>query len=333
MKERLLRVIDKTRSWKLILHNNPDPDAIASAYAFSHLLTKFGKKSKIFYKGLIGRAENNEMVKRLKISLHPFEKANITRESNIAMFDCQPGAGNQPLSKKYIPKIVIDHHKLRRESSKAEFADIREGIGSSSTIVGEYYKSFNFEPDNKVATALYYGMKTDTFNFTRDFTKVDVNILNFIISFVSLRLMGKIENPSLSKEYFKKLSFAYNNAKIYKRAMIIDMEKVTYPDICAEIADLSIRMKDISWVLVFSCYNNGLYFSIRTRSRQKIAGKLAVSITKGLGSGGGHESSAGGMIQVKDIDEYFLKKELVIKRFLKKLRIPISEGVDFIPND
>lgn len=112
MKDELLKVIEKTRSWKLILHNNPDPDAIASAYAFSFLLQNLGKRATIYYSGIIGRAENKELIKRLGIQLHGIETITLKESMNIAMFDCQPGAGNQPLKRGIIPKIVVDHHKL-----------------------------------------------------------------------------------------------------------------------------------------------------------------------------------------------------------------------------
>jgi nanoRNase/pAp phosphatase (c-di-AMP/oligoRNAs hydrolase) len=332
MKEKLLRILEKTRSWKLILHNNPDPDAIASAFGFSYLLSKIGKRSKIFFNGIIGRTENKEMVKRLKIPLNPIDSVKFSKDSNIAMFDCQPGAGNQPLPKNIIPKIVIDHHKLRKESKKATLADIREGIGSSSSIVASYFQLFDIEPNSRVATAFFYGLKTDTFNFTRDFTKFDLEILNFIMPFTSMKLIGKIENPPINKDYFKKLCFAYHNALLFDKAIVINMEKVSYPDISAEIADLTVRMKGIKWVIVFSFFNNSIYFSIRTKSTQKIAGKLAVTIVKGLGSGGGHENSAGGMVKLNDYSEYENCKDMLLKRFLKKLKISTKEGVEFIPN-
>ncbi len=324
MTEKLLKVIDKTRSWKLIVHNNPDPDAIASAYGFSYLLSKFGKRGVIYYGGIVGRAENKEMLKRIGIQLRPLESLKLNNSMNIAMFDCQPGAGNQPLPRNIIPKVVIDHHKLRHDSKKALFCDVREGIGSSSSIVASYIKALNLELPPKTATALYYGLKTDTFDFTRDFTKTDLNILNFIIEKVSMKLIGKIENPPLSREYFKKLCKGLEQANIFEQALIADLEKVSYPDLCAEIAELSIRMRDIKWSIVFSFFKNQLYFSIRTKSTQKIAGKIAVAIVKNLGSGGGHENSAGGSVKVDNPNDYAEVKEILVNRFLKRLKIKNS---------
>ncbi len=328
--ELLLKVIENTRSWKLILHNNPDPDAIASAFAFSHLLSHFKKSSKIYYRGIIGRSENKEMIKRLRINLHPFKNLKFRKNMNIALFDCQVGAGNQPLSKEIIPKIVIDHHPLRKDSKKAAFADIRENIGSSSTIVAEYLRAFDIPLNIRVATALYYGLKTDTNNFTRDFTKLDLEIMQYILDTASMKLIGKIENPPLTKEYYKKICIALKNVTIYQKAIITDLGKVTYPDISAEVADFLIRMKNINWVLVLSYFEENLFFSIRTKSRQKIAGKLAVYIVKNIGSGGGHENSAGGMVAVETMEKYIKIRDTLTNKFLTKLKLNKEKGVSLL---
>ena len=107
--------------------------------------------------------------------------------------------------------------------------------------------------------------------------------------------------------------------EIIEKALISDAGKVPYPDVTAQIADLVIRLRDVNYALIFSYFDNSLYFSIRTKSRKKIAGKLATTIVKGLGSGGGHENSAGGTIKVEDYDEYERIKNLVKERYLKKV--------------
>ncbi len=330
MKEKLLKILSGTRSWKLVVHNNPDPDAIAAAYGFSYLLNKLGKRSKIYYKGIIGRAENKEMVKRLKINLQPIENNIFSKEMNIALFDSQPFSGNQPFQNRLFPKIVVDHHPLKSQTKKCEFYDVRENYGSSSTIIAEYLKEFEMEISEKVATAFYYGLKTDTFNFTRGFTKYDLNMLNLFIDKVSLNIIGKIENPVLPKDYYRKICVSIKNIKIFDKAVITDVGKINYPDISAEIADFLIRMNNVNWVMVFSYFNESLYFSIRTKSRQKIAGKLALYVVKNLGSGGGHENSAGGMVEVENYEDYSAIVGKLSKRFLKRLKLNTVEPTNII---
>jgi nanoRNase/pAp phosphatase (c-di-AMP/oligoRNAs hydrolase) len=55
----LLAAVRDTDSLLILTHNNPDPDAIASAVALNFLLAnKLGVESHIAYEGIIGRAEN-----------------------------------------------------------------------------------------------------------------------------------------------------------------------------------------------------------------------------------------------------------------------------------
>ena len=317
--EKFLELIRKTKRWNIILHNNPDPDCIGASFALQFIFNNFKIKSKLFYNGIIGRAENKELVRVLKINLYPFSELKLNRNSNFALIDSQFGSKNQPLNKNYIPKIVIDHHPPKKSLKKVEYVDIRPEIGSTSTILTEYLKKLEIIPNKKVATALYYGIKTDTAGFTRNFTHKDEEAINFLHDYVCFKYLGKIEHPQLNKNYYKMTCEALNRTEFIKNVIISDVGKADYPDICAEIADYFVRMKGISWVLVFSEFENNLYFSIRTRSRLKIAGKIAISLTRGIGSGGGHNTYAAGVIPFKDEIEKEEVKQKLKEKFLKKV--------------
>ncbi|MGB3862231.1 MAG: hypothetical protein WA915_09095 [Candidatus Aminicenantaceae bacterium] len=65
-----LRKLPPKKRVLILPHDNPDPDAIASAWGLSYLLKKkLGLASTIAYSGLIGRTENRELVRELKIPL------------------------------------------------------------------------------------------------------------------------------------------------------------------------------------------------------------------------------------------------------------------------
>ncbi len=317
--EKFLELLKEKKRWNIILHNNPDPDCIASSFGLHFIFQQYKIKSRLFYNGIIGRAENKEMIKVLKIPLKHINDLKFNKKSNFALLDAQFGSQNQPLPKQYIPKIVIDHHPLKKQSLKATYVDIRPDYGSTSTIIGEYLKKLNIEPETKVATALYYGIKTDTAGFTRNFTEKDANVLDFIHNYVSFKLLGKIEHPPLNKNYYQKTCEALNNAIFCKNVIISDVGEADYPDICAEIADYFIRMKNKNWVLVFSEFENNLYFSIRTKSKYKIAGKVAIYLTRGIGSGGGHNTYAAGVIPLEGVENKEELKEKLKEKFLKRV--------------
>lgn len=333
MLSKLLSTINNRKDWVLLTHNNPDPDTIAGAFAFSNLLHQLGKRSKIYYSGVIGRAENKEMIKLLKIKLNHISNITLTNRMNIALFDSQPLNGNQPIPHSIIPKIVIDHHPFKKSTTKSQFYDVKDNVGSTSTIIAGYFNELKLEMKQDIATALYYGLKTDTNNFTRDCSSKDIEIFRFLNENTSFKIIGKIENPLLSKEYYKTMSIALQNIKILGKAAFSDLLKVPYPDLSAEIGDFFIKRKGINWVLVFSYYCDNLYFSIRTKSRQKIAGDLAVYLVKNLGSGGGHDHSAGGMINVKNFDSYIATKDILINRFINKLNLNKAGTGDLFTSD
>ena len=93
-----LRKLPSKKRVLILPHENPDPDAIASAWGLSYLLKKkLGLTSTIIYSGLIGRAENRALVKHLNIPLVNYDPHVFESEQSIVMVDSQPYTGNNPL--------------------------------------------------------------------------------------------------------------------------------------------------------------------------------------------------------------------------------------------
>jgi nanoRNase/pAp phosphatase (c-di-AMP/oligoRNAs hydrolase) len=153
----------------VLCHNNPDPDTIASAFAFSHLLTtKLGVKCIMGYGGMVTRAENKAMIQRLQINLRSLSAIEHSEYYGVALIDAQPATGNNLwVTKNEAPLIVIDHHPLRKLSLKADFHDVRKGYGATSTIMTEYFIASGIIPPKRVANALLYGIKSDTNSLLR----------------------------------------------------------------------------------------------------------------------------------------------------------------------
>ena len=114
----------------ILPHNDPDPDAIASAVALRHLLAEqAGVDGRIAYKGIIGRAENRALVRYLDYPLQRQTGPDLRQAWPIALVDTQPGAGNNALPAHVTPTIVFDHHPYREATASAAFADVRPGLG------------------------------------------------------------------------------------------------------------------------------------------------------------------------------------------------------------
>ena len=150
-------------------HNFPDPDAIASAYGLSVLLDRYGISSSICYRGRIERYTTNGLVERLGIKMMNIESASsLNPNDEIILVDSQKGNTNI-IDTDGDEIICIDHHPTFENSRNViyRYADIRPELGACSTIIAEYYIENNVPFDTKVATALIYGIKSDTMGLSR----------------------------------------------------------------------------------------------------------------------------------------------------------------------
>ncbi len=300
MINKLLEAVKSKRKVLIQTHNNPDPDTIAAAFALKNLLNvTLKKRVTIAYMGIIGRAENREMVKLCKIDMHLMSKLNVARYDYLIVVDTQPGAGNVYDVKERRPDAIIDHHNIRAASSCSAFQDIRVHYGSTSTIVAEYYKTLNIIPDTNTATALYYGIKTDTFGTGRGNTQADMDMISYVYPYVSPGKLTKIETPDLPRYYFKNIKKAIEQSVIIDTVLLCDLGEVRNADLIAEMSDFLLRMRDIKCTFVVGKIEDTCFFSLRYKTSKKSVGHIAISIVKGIGYGGGHMKSAGGQVPLR----------------------------------
>jgi nanoRNase/pAp phosphatase (c-di-AMP/oligoRNAs hydrolase) len=316
----LISQVGQKRRILVVCHNNPDPDTIASAAALRSIFHhNHRRKVTICYGGIIGRAENRQLTRRLKIDMIPIRDIDFRDYSVICMVDTQPGTGNNSMPKDIQPHIIIDHHPLKNNTRKCPFYDVRPKYGSTSSIMTEYLRELNLQADKMLATALFYGLKTDTNGLLRSSGKPDLDAFNYLFPKIAPKTLASIENPRIPKSYFQKFADGINNSVQHGDVVISRMGKLNNPDIAAEMADFLLRMENIHWTLCFGEYRDELVMSVRTSLKGQWAGKVALKVLWGLGTGGGHEKAAGGRVNIAGItpEECRELKDKIIERFLK----------------
>lgn len=288
----------------ILCHNNPDPDCIGSASGMQFLLKRrFGVRSVLGYGGAITRAENQAMVHRLRIRLRQFAKLRPSTYYGIALVDGQPGTGNTLLEPQVAPLIVIDHHPLRKLSQKAPFCDVRTGYGATSTIVAEYLVAAGLTPTRSVAAALLYGIKTDTSSLGRGTQGVDFHAFNYLSAIANPRVIGWIEKPKLSQEYFQDYHRGLSRTVVYRDAAISYLGRIHAESIVPELADQLLRIEGVTWSFCMGAVGNSMVLSMRSSSRKLRAGRVITRLVGKHGFGGGHREMAGGYVPLDGIDE------------------------------
>jgi len=321
--QRLLEVAGAGDEILILPHNDPDPDAIASAVALKHLLEhRLGVQVTIAYRGIIGRAENRALVRYLGDPLRLETEYNVGHSSAlVALIDTQPGAGNNPLPPHAVADIVIDHHPWRETTAGVLFADVRSAVGATATILVEYLTAAGVELTPRLATALFYAIKTDTFSLGRSAGSEDVAAYFKLQPLLEAEQLFEIENARVPSEYFGQLHAALEAVRTYDDVIVAYVGLLAYPDLAAEIADLLLRLESARWVICLGQHGETLIMSARCRDSLGNAGQMVQVVVGTQGIAGGHGSMAAGYISLGDRTAASLAEE-VVRRALRYLGVP-----------
>lgn len=283
---------------QIVPHNDPDPDAISSALGIQYLLREaWGVEAPIVYGGIIGRAENRALVRYLD---NPLILLTEDRRNRPAiLMDTQPGAGNNPYPDASQVVAVIDHHPRLPETDFVPFADVRPELGSTASIIAEYLQLMQIPISKQLATALFYGIKSDTLCLARGAAEEDLAALLYVQTFIDKAALLQIERAQVSLEYFRAFHAALESSTVYGPVLFAYIGEMSYPDWAAEMADWFLRLDSIQWVVCMGTYDGTLYLSIRTRDMRGGAGRVARHVIGREGFAGGHGLAAGGQLPLR----------------------------------
>lgn len=306
----------------IVIHDHPDPDSLASAMALRHLFTmKLARVADIAFSGLIHRRENSVMAKELQIPLIPMASVRLRDYSMVCMLDTQPGTGNNSLPPGARVDLVIDHHPLRDATKGCRWVDIREGYGATATILYEYLVAQDIPFGTKLATALFYAIKSETQDLGREAGKHDREAYLRLFPLTNKRLLFEITHPKLPLEHFRVVFNAVRNGRIYGNALVITLGVIAFPEAVAEVADYLVRLEGIGTVLCMGVCEDAVILSMRTESHDLNAGEVMIRLVAGEGSAGGHGMSAGGRIVCASSDSEAAGKvqERLAQRFIAEM--------------
>jgi nanoRNase/pAp phosphatase (c-di-AMP/oligoRNAs hydrolase) len=273
----------------IMLQDDPDPDAIASALGLRVLLGRTRAGAPIATFGSIGRAENRTMARLLEIDVERITPRDVRRYDRIAMVDVQPSFFEERVFTDV--DLVIDHHP-DTVPVRAAIKDVRPSYGATSTIVTEYLRAADVKIPTRLATALLYGIKSDTQDLERGATRADVDAFAFLHALANHAALRRIERPELPEPAVDLLAHAISRRRIVDGAVIAHVGTVGYPELVAQFADLFLQIHGGEWSLVSGVVAGDLHISVRSLGQGRAAGDVVRRAFGALGSAGGHRSMA-----------------------------------------
>jgi nanoRNase/pAp phosphatase (c-di-AMP/oligoRNAs hydrolase) len=316
------------------MHDNPDPDALAAAVGLKSLFEHVaGAQVNLALGGIVGRAENRAMVEALKIPLLPVEELTHTGYDRLAIVDSQPGTGNNSLPTGRIIDVVVDHHSARPESAASPWCDIRSHLGATSTIVLQYLREKHVRIDASLATALFYALRTETRDLGREATQAEREAYLFLVPRVDHQMLYRISHPKVPRDHFAAVDRALRSAELYGDLVAVNLGKLAYPDLVAEVADLMLSYEGARYVLCCGRFGTRAFLSLRTDPTENRAGSLMRQTIGAEGAAGGHGTMAGGRLHAPFHEDAALQVAFgtLIRRFIAAAGVNAVPGAPSIP--
>ncbi len=281
-------------------HNFPDPDAIACAFGLGSLLKSFGIKSTLCSVGQIDRISAARMISSFGIELFEYDdiKDNMSEDDYIICVDSQKNAGNIT-DLKGDEIACIDHHPTFKQV-EYKYKDVRI-VGACSTLIAQYFFDAKITPSADVATALLYGMKMDTMQFSRGVTPLDIEMFGFLMPLCDAKKLKTLETNSIEFNDLKAYGAAIENIHLLGTNGFAQIPFACPDGLIGAISDFILALEEVDVAVVYSIRDGGIKLSVRSERDDVDAGELARSSLKGLGNGGGHATMAGGFVPISNI--------------------------------
>ncbi|MGE4608215.1 MAG: DHH family phosphoesterase [Myxococcota bacterium] len=300
----LRALIDQREKLGILLQPDPDPDGIASGYALRALLGRKKPTAPLISFGEVKRPENIAMINALGIDLRTVKPEELDEFDGLALLDVQPTVfGESMPARVRSVDVVIDHHP-ERPGYDAVFRDIRPSYGATATILTEYIRAAGLEISSRLATALVYGIKSDTQLLGRQTSREDINAFAHLHAWHSPALLRRIERPALPTDGLRALGRALINTKVEEGIHLLVLGRVG-EEVISQVADLALQAEGAEWAIAAGIVGKDLVFSVRNVGYVRAAGEVVRAVVEGLGVGGGHRSMAKGIIPVKAFREVY----------------------------
>lgn len=273
----------------ILVQQDPDPDGMASALGVRTLLHRSEHNAPIISLGEVTRAENQRMAELLDLQVVRVSEGELKAFRRVVAVDTQPAPADSRT--RY---AVIDHHPVRPGYS-ADIVDIRPGVGAAASMVTEYLR-VNDEKriTPRLATALIYGIRTDTDVLRRGAAPLDVEAFAFLQGIADHDLLLRIGRPAFSEQSVRAMGRAMERLGKEGEIAVAYAGRLTAgtSHVLPNLADFCLTIEGVSWAAAAGVVEGDLVINIRRVGGAPGAGDLAQALAQEAGRGGGHRSMA-----------------------------------------
>jgi len=305
----------------IMLHNDPDPDAMASGLALRNVLRRTKTTTILGTLQGVTRPENLRMVNMLDIHVETMTPETIREFDRVCMVDVQPHYFGGLIDR---VDLVIDHHP-EQSGYTAVFKDVRPDYGSTCTILTEHLRAVDVNISERTATAMLYAIKSDTLFFNRHTNRVDIEAFSYLYPLADAAMVRKMEGSEITTERLEYVVRAQRGGCLVEQVFCAFLGTLPREDFIPYVADFFLQLENVKWTVIGGIVNESLVVSVRNLGYSKNAGEFARRFFGDIGNAGGHRAMAKAVVPLKafrdkftlaDTDEIGAKLQELVSHFL-----------------
>ncbi len=312
---RFLETIESRDEVAVLMHPNPDPDAMAAAIGVACLARQVDTAVTLQYTGQIRHQENRAFRTVLDIEMADIDHVSELAAEAVVLVDHNEPRGFAG-AEGILPFAVVDHHP--GDGTGEAFTDVRTDYGACSSIIAEYFRDVGATPvppdmhasevaaeytlPSDVSTGLLYGILTDTNRLTAGCSAPDFSAAAYLYPGVDEDLLNRIANPEVSKEVLEAKARAIAGKQVRGPFLVSDIGALSNLDAIPQAADELIKMEGVTATVVVGEKSGNIYLSGRSRDDRVHMGRtLEAALADVPGSSaGGHARMGGAQITQND---------------------------------
>jgi nanoRNase/pAp phosphatase (c-di-AMP/oligoRNAs hydrolase) len=325
----LERVLAEESTVALLMHPNPDPDAMACAMGVASIARKAGTETQIYYSGQISHQENRAFQTVLEQEFDRITAAGDIESLPVVLVDHNEPRGFSGCNG-VEPIAVVDHHP--GGGTGTEFTDVRPSYGACATIITEYLDQLGVDPEQvgengetllstRLATGLLYGVQSDTNSLTRGCTPAEFDAVQFLYPAADQELLDRIANPPVSEEVLEIKARAITNRTVDSPYCVSHVGEVGNVDAIPQAADELSRLEGITAVIVLGQKDGTLHMSGRSRDDRVHMGQVLGDVVEDIpmAGAGGHSRMGGGQLSIEHMEGIGPSSGVSESQFIKRL--------------
>lgn len=323
------QTLDKHARWCVLI--SADPDALASAMALKRLLRAKVSSVDIMRVNEVTRPDNLAMIRYLRIPVKQWLPALKKDFDLFALVDSQPTHNPEFLGQKY--DLIIDHHPATDLSNfivPGAFCEIRPHIGATSSMMTQLLQGMKIRPGPLLATALLYGIRTDTGVFERSGGEEDLKAYQWLSRHADTNLLRRISRSEYLRSWLPFFSRAFRGLQdCHAGGAYASLNEIRSTDLIVSVADFFTKVHGLKWIAV-SGIKSGTIIVVFRGDGSRDMGRYAEACFGDAGTAGGHRNMARAEFPLDVVPSDTKPMDFVYKRLMTRKVRTVSSGTAII---